>query len=89
MVMGMMNFYGTELPVFKSALHIHSTVSDGDFTPDEVIKRYAGAGFDVLAFTDHHTTNPVSTYDGQGMTLISGISKSRNCSCCWRKMRIF
>ena len=50
--MEIMNFYGTELPVFKSALHIHSTVSDGDFTPDEVIKRYAEAGFDVLAFTD-------------------------------------
>lgn len=71
--MSSMNFYGRELPVFKSALHIHTTVSDGDFTPDEVISRYARAGFDVLAFTDHHTTNPVSTYDGRGMTLLSGI----------------
>ena len=67
------DFYGRKLSAFKSALHIHSTVSDGDFTPDEVIRRYKEAGFDVLAFTDHHKANPVSTYDGQGMTLLSGI----------------
>ena len=66
------SFYGKELPVFKSSLHIHSTVSDGSFSPDEVIKLYAEAGYDVLAFTDHYKTNPVSTYDGRGMTLISG-----------------
>ena len=68
-----MQFYGRELPVFKSALHIHSNVSDGSFTPDEVIRLYREKGFDVLAFTDHHKPNPVSTYDGHGMTLISGM----------------
>ena len=67
------DFYGKNLPVFKSALHNHSTVSDGDFPPDELIRLYAEAGFDVLAFTDHRKANPVSTYDGQGMTLLSGI----------------
>lgn len=67
------NFYGRELPVFKSALHTHSTLSDGDFSPDEVIRLYKEAGFDVLAFTDHRKANPVSTYDGLGMTLLSGI----------------
>ena len=66
------SFYGKELPVFKSSLHIHSTVSDGSFSPDEVITLYAEAGYDVLAFTDHYKTNPVSTYDGRGMTLLSG-----------------
>jgi hypothetical protein len=68
-----MEFYGKEMPVFKSSLHIHSNVSDGSFTPDEVIKLYADHGYDVLAFSDHHKTNPVSTYDGRGMTLLSGI----------------
>ena len=67
------HFYGRKLPVFKSALHIHSNVSDGDFSPAEVIGLYASQGYDVLAFTDHHKANPVSTYDGQGMTLLSGI----------------
>ena len=71
--MATIDFYGKNLPVFKSALHNHSTVSDGDFPPDELIRLYAEAGFDVLAFTDHRKANPVSTYDGQGMTLLSGI----------------
>ena len=68
-----MDFYGESLPVFKSSLHTHSTVSDGDFPPAELIRRYREAGYDVLAFSDHHTTNPVSTYNDLGMTLISGI----------------
>lgn len=68
-----MNFYGRELPVFKAALHNHCTVSDGLFAPEELLKMYADQKFDVFAFTDHRKTNPVSTYDGKGMTLISGI----------------
>lgn len=67
------NFYGKELNAYKCALHTHSTVSDGDFTPAEVIDIYKNADYDVLAFSDHHSPNPVSTYDGKGMTLLSGI----------------
>ncbi len=67
------DFYGRKLTAYKSALHIHSTVSDGQFTPGQVIDFYATHGFDALAFTDHYHTNPVSTYDGKGMTLISGM----------------
>jgi len=66
------NFYGEKLNQYKSALHTHCTVSDGRFTPQQVIEMYARKDFDVLAFTDHRKTNPVSTYDGLGMTLISG-----------------
>lgn len=57
----------------KAGLHTHTTNSDGSFTPEQIIDMYKGAGYDVLAFTDHHTTNKVSTYDGKGMTLLSGI----------------
>ena len=59
--------------VLKSNLHTHTTNSDGKFSPEEIIAMYSGAGYDVLAFTDHRTTNKVSSYDGKGMTLISGI----------------
>ena len=67
------NFYGKNLNAYKSALHIHSTVSDGDLSPEEVIKVYKQAGYDVLAFTDHHQANPVSAYNAMGMNLLSGI----------------
>ena len=68
-----MFFQGKDLPVFKAALHNHSTVSDGQFKPEEIIRIYAEKNFDVFAFSDHRKTNPVSTYDAKGLTLISGI----------------
>ncbi|OQA86208.1 MAG: hypothetical protein BWY31_01411 [Lentisphaerae bacterium ADurb.Bin242] len=68
-----MNCYGRKLKSFRANLHTHSTTSDGSFPPEEVIRRYAGAAYDVLAFTDHWKTNPVSSYDPHGMTLLSGV----------------
>ncbi|MBS1370591.1 MAG: CehA/McbA family metallohydrolase [Lentisphaeria bacterium] len=68
-----MDFYGVEYRVFKANLHTHSTVSDGRFGPQEVIRLYADHGYDALAFTDHRRTNPVGSYDARGMALLSGI----------------
>jgi len=68
-----MNFSGRDIPVFKANLHTHTTHSDGKYTPEEIIGLYSEAGYDVLAFTDHRASNPVSTYDGRGMTLLSGM----------------
>jgi hypothetical protein len=68
-----MNFSVKDRPVFKANLHTHTTNSDGKFTPEEVVRLYSEAGYDVLAFTDHRVSNPVSTYDGRGMTLLSGM----------------
>ncbi|MBP5300500.1 MAG: CehA/McbA family metallohydrolase, partial [Victivallales bacterium] len=66
-------YYGRHLMAYRASLHTHSTVSDGSFTPAEVIAMYAERGYDILAFTDHSATNPVSTYDPKGLTLISGM----------------
>lgn len=68
-----MNYFGRELNEYKANLHTHSTISDGSMEPAKVIQVYADAGYDVLAFTDHKKTNPVSTYDNRGMTLLSGM----------------
>lgn len=38
-------------------LHAHSNVSDGTQTPAEVIASAAGAGLDVVALTDHDSTD--------------------------------
>lgn len=69
----MINFYGRSLNAYKACLHTHCTTSDGRLPPEEVIKLYRDAGYQVLAFTDHHQTNRVSEMDGLGMTLISGM----------------
>jgi len=34
-------------------LHLHSSRSDGEFSPDEVLRRCARGGLDVIALTDH------------------------------------
>jgi predicted metal-dependent phosphoesterase TrpH len=36
-----------------SELHAHTTFSDGELTPAELVDLYGAAGFDVLAITDH------------------------------------
>jgi hypothetical protein len=37
----------------RCALHAHTTRSDGELSPDELVSLYERAGFDVLAITDH------------------------------------
>ena len=37
----------------RCALHAHTTRSDGELSPDDLVSLYERAGFDVLAITDH------------------------------------
>lgn len=39
---------------YKGCVHVHTTVSDGRMTPDEVAAFYARAGYDFISFTDHN-----------------------------------
>lgn len=39
---------------YKANLHSHSTVSDGELTPEEIKKLYADNGYSIVAFTDHN-----------------------------------
>lgn len=43
----------------KIDLHIHSTASDGRFSPAEVVRKSAGAGLTVIALADHDTVDGV------------------------------
>lgn len=38
---------------FKGNLHAHTTISDGKYTPDELIEVYRSNGYNFLALTDH------------------------------------
>jgi hypothetical protein len=69
----MLDIYGRVLPTYKGAFHTHTTLSDGIFAPAEVLKLYRDADYDIVALTDHRRANAVSTLDGLGMTLISGM----------------
>ncbi|MBD3420198.1 MAG: hypothetical protein GF398_08800 [Chitinivibrionales bacterium] len=66
---------------YKANLHTHTTESDGNMSPGEVIDAYAGAGCKVLALTDHNkNTWPWSSWgrtpSGVGMIGISGCEAS-------------
>jgi predicted metal-dependent phosphoesterase TrpH len=47
-------------------LHVHSTASDGEFDPAEVVRRAAAVGLDTIALTDH------DTLDGVAAAVIAG-----------------
>jgi hypothetical protein len=41
--------------VHQADLHNHTTASDGDFSPTELVQRYAALGVQAIAVTDHDT----------------------------------
>lgn len=43
---------------YKANLHSHSTVSDGEYTPEELKALYKAQGYSVFAYTDHHVMVP-------------------------------
>jgi hypothetical protein len=48
-------------------LHLHSTASDGECPPEEVVARAAGAGLEAIALTDHDTLDGVPAAVAAGL----------------------
>lgn len=67
-----MKVFEDGMPFFKGNLHCHSTLSDGDLSPQEVVECYRSLGYAFLALTDHRRLSPASHMD-KGMLLLSGI----------------
>lgn len=48
---------------YKANLHMHTTISDGYFSPNNVIDYYSDMNYKILAITDHnHVTYPWSSF---------------------------
>lgn len=45
---------------YKTSLHCHTTVSDGNLTPEQLKDEYKKQGYSVVAFTDHELIVPHS-----------------------------
>ena len=45
----------------KADLHLHTTASDGRFSPDEIVRKAALYGVEVIAITDHDTVNGIES----------------------------
>jgi len=48
----------------RCALHAHTTNSDGQMPPEQLVTHYDWAGFDVLAITDHWVRTDLPSTDG-------------------------
>lgn len=69
-----MKLFSDTLPFLKCNFHAHTTESDGQRTPDEVMALYRAAGYDVLALTDHRrVTVPDENAIPEGLLMVPGI----------------
>lgn len=57
---------------YRGNLHAHSTISDGQRSPADVIAWYRGHGYDFLALTDHDRWAPGAAPES-GFLVLSGI----------------
>ena len=59
--------------MLKGGLHCHTTRSDGDGTPEEVIRLHKENGYDFLALTDHRKYNFKNYAEDVEITIIPGM----------------
>ncbi|WP_370223710.1 PHP domain-containing protein [Cytobacillus sp.] len=61
-------------------LHLHTTASDGKYSPSEVVQMAAEKGMNTIAITDHDTTKgiaeAINAGKAFGITVIPGIELS-------------
>lgn len=61
-----------QTPWLRGNIHTHTTESDGNRSPQEVINIYAEMGYDFLMISDHDRLTNTSGLDPKGMILIPG-----------------
>ena len=59
--------------MLKGGLHCHTTRTDGEGTPEEVIRLHKDNGYDFLAITDHRLYNYKNFAPDTGITIIPGV----------------
>lgn len=59
-----MMLFDASMPFFKGNTHMHTTCSDGRWTPEQAKAAYKAAGYDFIAITDHRMVGPGEDYHG-------------------------
>jgi len=65
-------------------LHIHTTASDGAWSPEKVVAGAARGGLDVIAIADHDTTSGVAAAQVAGVELNVQVVPALEVSSTWR-----
>ena len=59
---------------YKGNLHTHTTDSDGECPPEEVVRRYRERGYDFIAITDHHLYSDYhEQYGGEDFLILPAV----------------
>lgn len=58
---------------FKANLHCHTTLSDGDFTPEQIKEAYMAHGYSIVAYTDHRKYVHHTELDGEGFLALAAL----------------
>ena len=66
--------FAQEGPFLKGGLHCHTTRSDGEGAPEDVIRRHYEQGYHFMALTDHNIFNRIN-YADVPITMLSGIER--------------
>ena len=61
----------------KGNLHCHTTLSDGQATPDATMRHYKFAGYDFLAITDHQLYSKPEETEQNGLLIIPAMEADR------------
>lgn len=65
---------------YKGDFHIHSTASDGDLTPSEIVNLASNEHMDIISITDHNTIlgveEAIEAGNKLGITVIPGVELS-------------
>ena len=63
---------------FKANLHTHTNISDGAFTPEEIIAKYKAAGYSILCLSDHNVIVDHSDKSTEDFLLLTGMEANIN-----------
>ena len=68
---------------YKANLHVHTNVSDGEMSPEEIKRVYLENGYSVVAFTDHEIMVPHPELTDERFLAITSteISVNQRCDC--------
>lgn len=68
---------------YKANLHVHTTVSDGEMTPEEIKRIYMEQGYSIVAFTDHEIMVPHPELTDENFLALTSteISVNEKCDC--------
>lgn len=66
-------------PFFKANLHCHSTISDGNMTPQQLKDWYKAAGYSILSITDHSKYNWHKELEDPDFLPVAGVETAFTC----------